>query len=486
MFWDTFLNQGYESLKRLTENVDMLTKKYFIFSFSEKNHWFLGIFHVDDFEFIIYDPNLDLPEKYFERRNLNDLEKQVEKDTRNKTITLHVNTLQFVYEEFIMKIIKKEKYESRRNITYSIVLPPQIPRQVEPQDCGIFLLQFAKHICFNKEINFSSCEIGKLRLEMKDELNIGKLFPTTADEPILQDNVSLHIELKMLSFINPSRTNLCFSNAVTSALLNIPILAQALAEIKIAPISNFNKIIAEIRNLSNLQNYRNASTKNLRNIVTSLCCESEEENKNYSNNAQHDAGEFFQSVLEHMFEKEGLPPFFDEKMFGGLYQDEFSCKCGSTCESPIQKLSEILPVDISKPNVQDTLDQIFKSEEVQRKCMKCNSRIGIKKMKFVSDPSTLILLLKRYEFDKETNQYIKKHDEIVCPQVLTLPSGTIFTMSAVINHLGETPKEGHYNVILYDKINDMYVSLDDTNITKHSSIPEITCKTHYIAVYHKI
>ena len=56
---------------------------------------------------------------------------------------------------------------------------------------------------------------------------------------------------------------------------------------------------------------------------------------------------------------------------------------------------------------------------------------------------------------------------------LTSPSGSVFTISAVINHIGETPKEGHYNIMLYDKINELYFSLDDRNIASHSSRTQI-------------
>ena len=122
-------------------------------------------------------------------------------------------------------------------------------------------------------------------------------------------------------------------------------------------------------------------------------------------------------------------------------------------------------------------------QKVKRTCLNCGCQTETKSTKFISDPSTLILLFKRYEFNKETNEYTKKHDPVVCPQELTLPSGSVFTISAVINHMGETPKEGHYTVMLYDKVNELYFSLDDTNITTHSSIPKNTNKTHYIAVY---
>ena len=303
--------------------------------------------------------------------------------------------------------------------------------------------------------------------------------------PTNQANPGMPNELKILSLINPSGSNLCFSNVVTSVLLNVPILVKALFEEPNLPNVNCNKIICEIRNLSNLKKYETGSSKKLRNIVTSLCFNLEQHEKNYSNNKQHDAGEFLQSVIEHIFKGEGLPQFFDEQMFGGLYQDKVICKCGIICESPIQKLSEILPLEIVKPNIQDCLDHIFKSEKVRRTCLNCGCQTGTKSTKFISDPSTLILLLKRYEFHEETKEYAKKHDPVVCPQELTLPSGSVFSISAVINHMGETPKEGHYNVMLYDIVNELYFSLDDMNITTHSSIPKNTNRTHYIAVYLK-
>ena len=123
--------------------------------------------------------------------------------------------------------------------------------------------------------------------------------------------IRTNTELKLLCFVNPPRTNLCFSNAVTSSLLNIPILGEGLSNITQGIPENRNKIIEELVLLSNELNYEKASTTVLRNIITSLCYEQTLTKKDYNNNAQHDAGEFLQSVLEHLFENDGLPQFFD-------------------------------------------------------------------------------------------------------------------------------------------------------------------------------
>ena len=44
LFWTTFLNGGYGSIENLIENVNMSNRRYLLFAFNEKNHWFLGIF----------------------------------------------------------------------------------------------------------------------------------------------------------------------------------------------------------------------------------------------------------------------------------------------------------------------------------------------------------------------------------------------------------------------------------------------------------
>ena len=46
-----------------------------------------------------------------------------------------------------------------------------------------------------------------------------------------------------------------------------------------------------------------------------------------------------------------------------------------------------------------------------------------------------------------------------------MPSGTSYSLTSVLNHVGEKTNSGHYNTILYDKENGTSVLLDDSLIS---------------------
>ena len=104
---------------------------------------------------------------------------------------------------------------------------------------------------------------------------------------------------------------------------------------------------------------------------------------------------------------------------------------------------------------------------------------GEKKTRIIQEPSTLILQLMRYSFDKSTNEALKLSDSVACPVRITLPSGTIYSLNSITNHIGEDTKSGHYNVILHDRNNDNFVLLDDSAISIVDSINEVS-KVSYI------
>ena len=63
---------------------------------------------------------IDLPKKFFDNEVLNDLEVKVEKDARNGIVSIHSNTMKFVYKQFVTKILEEE---SPKEVIYHVFLP---------------------------------------------------------------------------------------------------------------------------------------------------------------------------------------------------------------------------------------------------------------------------------------------------------------------------------------------------------------------------
>ena len=102
---------------------------------------------------------------------------------------------------------------------------------------------------------------------------------------------------KIYKFENPG-TNLCFSNAVTSVILNIKGF-QDMLKGNITRL-NQNSVFMELKKISQLQNNTNSCTKNLRRKIQEKCIENHQNTIFFDNNRQHDAAEFLNSLLEHM------------------------------------------------------------------------------------------------------------------------------------------------------------------------------------------
>ena len=75
--------------------------------------------------------------------------------------------------------------------------------------------------------------------------------------------------LRILLFNNPWKRNLCFSNSITSALLNIPMFKMILANTneQMTLYRSQNEIMDELIYLNTLSNLSKASTLKLRSLV---------------------------------------------------------------------------------------------------------------------------------------------------------------------------------------------------------------------------
>ena len=293
--------------------------------------------------------------------------------------------------------------------------------------------------------------------------------------------------LKILLFNNPARTNLCFSNSITSAVLNIPVLKCILStkteQMKLH--ESENEIINELINLNNLSSFCQATTLKLRSIVQENCMDSGQITRSFGDNLQHDAGEFLISILEHLFKDWTAVNNLNEQIFGGLFRETLFCECGNVKELPVQKLSEVLMIPLKGPSIQRCLNDFLNDEKIEHKCFLCKKQTCKKKIDIIIDPSTLIIQLKRYDYDTEKGKATKKQDEVECSKTLKLASGSTYTISSIINHKGENPEKGHYNVLIFNQANNSFVLLDDLNVTYDVQTTSDMNRISYIFVYTK-
>ena len=54
---------------------------------------------------------------------------------------------------------------------------------------------------------------------------------------------------------------------------------------------------------------------------------------------------------------------------------------------------------------------------------------------------------------------MKRNDSIEITKAIKMKSGTKYTISSIINHFGDVPEEGHYNILIFDNRNDSFVLL---------------------------
>ena len=297
------------------------------------------------------------------------------------------------------------------------------------------------------------------------------------------DNVPNHH--KIIRFKNPVRRNLCFSNAVMTVIMNIPHFQESF-RLREESFSQNNLIYKEIMTVMNLPNGETFSTVKLRSAVMSQCMNSGQNFLRYNDNNQHDAAEFMRSVIEHLFKTDIRSENLLEYLFGGLSQRTMSCPCNHVDELPYASTPEIIPIALTGNSLETCIESYFSPEVIERRCPSCNEERSTQTTTFVTSPANLILQLKRFEFDRNLNRSVKKHDTIQIPERLELPGGEKYCLLSIINHIGETPNSGHYNCLLSENNENLYTLVDDENVTESVRLTENMSKTAYILSYAKL
>ena len=66
-----------------------------------------------------------------------------------------------------------------------------------------------------------------------------------------------------------------------------------------------------------------------------------------------------------------------------------------------------------------------------------------------------------------------------------MATGTSYTISSVINHFGDTPQDGHYNILINDVLSQKFLLVDDQSVNENVRDTSYLKSASYIAVYIK-
>ena len=116
-------------------------------------------------------------------------------------------------------------------------------------------------------------------------------------------------------------------------------------------------------------------------------------------------------------------------------------------------------------------------------CSECQNPHLIKKTKIITEPTTLLIQLKRYSFKIGETIRRKRKDNIAISKEIRLVQGSSYTVASILNHFGDSPEEGHYNILIFDEANDSFVLADDLYVKQNVKISSDFQCSSYIFVY---
>ena len=175
------------------------------------------------------------------------------------------------------------------------------------------------------------------------------------------------------------------------------------------------------------------------------------------------------------------------KTFKGQSRDKITCgKC--FIEKNIFNSFVDISINIVNNSIKESMDNFCKTETVNYFCEFCKTENpSTKVVSFTILPDFLILHLKRFEYDIESNTIIKDNATIKdISDVQTLESlenpKTKYTMLSCIEHIGENSDFGHY-ITYNNSFKENIVLFDDETVI--NTTKENICKSPYIIILQK-
>ena len=158
LFTESFFNRNkpFNHVSRYCKNTNILEMKLVFFPILNSSHWFLACLNNESHEICIYDPYL-----------------------QGVTTTIltdqHMIWLNKLEKDFLKLYNKSRVINDWIPLSKKVMLPPEIPEQLDGFNCGIFMIEFMRHLCNNAEFKFSGQDMAKSRQRMMSELKNGQL-----------------------------------------------------------------------------------------------------------------------------------------------------------------------------------------------------------------------------------------------------------------------------------------------------------------------
>ena len=277
----------------------------------------------------------------------------------------------------------------------------------------------------------------------------------------------------------------CYMNAILQQLNAIPGLSESILSLQVAPSSPPR---------ANQPNHQEEMFLQYQHLLGNL---SESQLKFYTPDGfwktfklwgmpinlheQQDAFEFFNNVTDQVDDvlKEKGEARLYEKQFGGQFVDQKICQeCPhrSDLEEPFMSLS----ISIRAGNLEESLEQFINGELLEGDnaylCEECNEKRTTRKRTCIKIlPKTLVIHLKRFDYDFDRNKAFKSDEYFSFPNQLDMLPYTLvglegtpkqrrelsslYALSGVIVHSGQA-SAGHYYSFIKNK-NSWYKFNDD-------------------------
>ncbi|KAM0677608.1 SUMO1 sentrin specific peptidase 1 [Binucleata daphniae] len=146
-FYPQLVKRGYNSVKSWTRNINLFAYKYIIIPVFVPGHWMLAVVDTENYDVTVYD-------------------------------SLH-NSRDYVANN-IKQWIQNEYYKMHNKVQeFACYVPKNIPKQQNGDDCGVFVIYFAKKYCEGKEICHNTPQIVNtyiLRVQIMHEICVGKIL----------------------------------------------------------------------------------------------------------------------------------------------------------------------------------------------------------------------------------------------------------------------------------------------------------------------